>query len=520
MTDITVPVLGESVTEATVGKWLKAAGDKVVRDEVLVELETDKVSVEVSAPEDGVLSEIVAEEGDTVEIGAMLAHLNGKADAAAPKAAPKPELRAASIKAEPAPEPAPAPAPAAKPAAGGATAYIMVPSMGESVTEGTVGALLKQPGDAVAKDETIVEIETDKVALEVAAPADGVIEKWLFAEGDSVTPDAILGHIVTGKSGGGDSTPEQHTMPDQHTTPTEQQHTSEPPVAPSVRRIAAEAGTDAHSIPGTGRDGRATKADAMAFVKKAPAAAPAPQAAASAKPRPTGPREERVRMTRLRQTIARRLKEAQNSAAMLTTFNDVDMTEIMDLRKKYKESFVEKHGVKLGFMGFFTKAVVSALKEIPAVNAEIDGTDIIYKNHFDIGMAVGTDKGLVVPVIRDADALSLAGVESALGELARKARDGDLSIADMQGGTFTITNGGVYGSLMSTPILNPPQSGVLGLHRIEQRPVAINGQVVIRPMMYLALSYDHRIVDGKEAVTFLVRVKEALEDPERLLLDI
>ena len=517
MTDITVPVLGESVTEATVGKWLKSAGDQVVRDEVLVELETDKVSVEVSAPEDGILTEIIAMEGATVEIGAMLASLNGKSSAAAaPAPAPvaeaapaaEPDLRASTIKAEPAPAPA---------ATGGALVDITVPSMGESVAEGTLGPLLKQPGDAVSKDETIVEIETDKVALEVSAPADGVLESWLFAEGDSVTPGAVLGRVSTGASAGAALAPAA--------APAAASVATERPVAPSVRRIAAEAGADAQSIPGTGKDGRATKADAMAYVDSAPAAQAAPAAPTSAPmpaagPRPTGPREERVRMTRLRQTIARRLKEAQNSAAMLTTFNDVDMTEVMDLRKKYKESFLEKHGVKLGFMGFFTKAVVAALKEIPAVNAEIDGTDIIYKNHFDIGMAVGTEKGLVVPVIRDADELSLAGIETSLGNLARKARDGDLTIADMQGGTFTITNGGVYGSLMSTPILNPPQSGVLGLHRIEQRPVAVNGQVVIRPMMYLALSYDHRIVDGKEAVTFLVRVKEALEDPERMLLDV
>ena len=513
MTDITVPVLGESVTEATVGKWLKSAGDQVVRDEVLVELETDKVSVEVSAPEDGVLTEIIASEGATVEIGAMLASINGKPGAKA-EAAPveEPDLRASTIKAEPTPAPAPA-------ASGGAMADILVPSMGESVAEGTLGTLLKQPGDAVSKDETIVEIETDKVALEVSSPADGVLESWMFAEGDSVTPGAVLGRVSTGASASVAPAAAATPAPDATPAPTER------PVAPSVRRIADEAGADAQSIPGTGRDGRATKADAMAYVNSAPAAQAASSAAPStpapaAKPRPTGPREERVRMTRLRQTIARRLKEAQNSAAMLTTFNDVDMTEVMDLRKKYKESFLEKHGVKLGFMGFFTKAVVAALKEIPAVNAEIDGTDIIYKNHFDIGMAVGTEKGLVVPVIRDADELSLAGIETSLGNLARKARDGDLTIADMQGGTFTITNGGVYGSLMSTPILNPPQSGVLGLHRIEQRPVAVNGQVVIRPMMYLALSYDHRIVDGKEAVTFLVRVKEALEDPERMLLDV
>ena len=374
-----------------------------------------------------------------------------------------------------------------------------------------MGAPLKQVGDAVSKNETIVEIETDKVALEVSAPADGTISEWLFGEGDSVTPGVTIARVAAG-SAPASAAPAATAAP--AAAPSSD---AGRPVSPAVRRVVAEGGVDAGAIPGTGRDGRATKADAMAYVAKGGASA-APAAARA--PRDIGPREERVKMTRLRQTIARRLKEAQDTAAMLTTFNDVDMGAIMDLRKKYKESFLDKHGVKLGFMGFFTKAVVAALKEIPAVNAEIDGTDIIYKNHFDIGMAVGTEKGLVVPVIRDADDLSLAGIEKELGNLARKARDGKLAIADMQGGTFTITNGGVYGSLMSTPILNPPQSGVLGLHRIEQRPVAINGEVKIRPMMYLALSYDHRIVDGKEAVTFLVRVKDALEDPERLLLDI
>ncbi|MDG1825386.1 MAG: 2-oxoglutarate dehydrogenase complex dihydrolipoyllysine-residue succinyltransferase [Henriciella sp.] len=489
MTDITVPILGESVTEATVGKWMKAAGDAVAKDDVLVELETDKVAVEVSAEESGTLSEIVAQEGDTVEIGALLGKLGG-ANGSAAKAAPA------------------APAePAAPAAAGGASVDVQVPSMGESVAEGTMGTLLKQVGDAVSKDETIAEIETDKVALEVPSSANGVIAEWLVAEGDSVTPGAVIARVTSGA--GGAAAPVKAAPA---------AATGERPVSPAVRRVSAEAGVNPADIPGTGRDGRATKADAMAYVKAPKASAAAPATAKA--PREVGPREERVKMTRLRQTIARRLKEAQETAAMLTTFNDVDMTAIMALRKKYKEPFFDKHGVKLGFMGFFTKAVVAALKEIPAVNAEIDGTDIIYKNHFDVGMAVGTEKGLVVPVIRDCDELSLAGIESELGSLAKKARDGNLTIGDMQGGTFTITNGGVYGSLMSTPILNPPQSGVLGLHRIEQRPVAINGEVKIRPMMYLALSYDHRIVDGKEAVTFLVRVKEALEDPERMLLEI
>jgi len=497
MTDITVPTLGESVTEATVGKWLKTAGDAVAKDDVLVELETDKVAVEVSAEAAGTLSEIVAQEGDTVEIGALLGRLGGANSASTTAAAP-----AAAAE--------PAPAPAA--ANGGATVDVTVPSMGESVAEGTIASFAKQVGDAVAKDETIAEIETDKVALEVPASADGVIAEWLVAEGDGVTPGAVIARISAGASSG--TTAPAAAAPALAAAPAA---TGERPVSPSVRRISAEAGVSPESIPGTGRDGRATKADALAYVNT-PKAASAP--AEAKPPRDIGPREERVRMTRLRQTIARRLKEAQDTAAMLTTFNDVDMSAVMQLRKTYKDAFLEKHGVKLGFMGFFTKAVVSALKEIPAVNAEIDGTDIIYKNHYDIGMAVGTERGLVVPVLRDCDELSLAGIEAELGNVAKKARDGTLSIADMQGGTFTITNGGVYGSLMSTPILNPPQSGVLGMHRIEQRPVAIDGQVVIRPMMYLALSYDHRIVDGKEAVTFLVRVKQALEDPERLLLDV
>ncbi|MEZ6012398.1 MAG: 2-oxoglutarate dehydrogenase complex dihydrolipoyllysine-residue succinyltransferase [Hyphomonas sp.] len=505
MTDITVPTLGESITEATVGQWLKAKGDAVKKDDVLVELETDKVSVEVSATEDGVLSEILAQPGETVEIGALLGRLNGAAGGA--KAAP---VAAAPAKAEAA-KPAAAPAPTAA----GASTDIVVPVMGESVAEGTLSTFLKKPGEAVKKDETIAEIETDKVALEVPAPADGVIAEWLVAEGTSVTPGSVIGRISA--AGAAKASAPAAAAPAATKPAPAAAAAGDRPVAPSVRRIAAEAGVDAQSIPGTGREGRATKADAMAYVNapKAPAA-PAEVRA----PRETGPREERVRMTRLRQTIARRLKEAQDTAAMLTTFNDVDMSAIMDLRKKHQDSFVAKHGIKLGFMSFFVKACVNALKEVPAVNAEIDGQDIIYKNFYDIGVAVGTDKGLVVPVVRGSEDMSLAGIEKAIADLGKKARDGSLTIGDMQGGTFTISNGGIYGSLMSTPILNPPQSGVLGMHRIEDRPVVRNGQVVIRPMMYLALSYDHRIVDGKEAVTFLVRVKEALEDPERMLLEV
>jgi len=505
MTDIVVPTLGESVTEATVGQWLKSAGDAVKKDEVLVELETDKVSVEVSAAEDGVLSEIVTKAGETVEIGALLGRLNSNGPAAAAKAAPAKE----PAKEKPA-EPKAA-------ASGGALTDVTVPAMGESVAEGTIANFTKKIGDSVKKDETIAEIETDKVALEVPATADGVIAEWLVKEGDSVTPGAVIACI--GAAGAAASkpaaAPEKAEAPKAEAKPAA---TGDRPVAPSVRRISAEAGVSPSDIPGTGRDGRATKADALAYVNQPKAPAMADSEARP--PRETGPREERVRMTRLRQTIARRLKEAQDTAAMLTTFNDVDMSSVMDLRKKHQDAFVARHGIKLGFMSFFVKACVNALKDVPAVNAEIDGQDIIYKNYYDVGVAVGTDKGLVVPVVRGADDMSLADIEKEIANLGRKARDGALTIGDMQGGTFTISNGGIYGSLMSTPILNPPQSGVLGMHRIEERPIVRGGQIVIKPMMYLALSYDHRIVDGKEAVTFLVRVKEALEDPERMLLEV
>ncbi len=526
MTDITVPTLGESVTEATVGQWLKAPGDSVAKDEILVELETDKVSVEVPAPEAGTLSEIVAGEGDTVEIGAVLGRLGEAAAKGANGAASAGSAQASAPAPAPAPAPGPAPAPSAAASAGGETVDVSVPVMGESVTEGTLSSFSKQVGDSVSKDETIAEIETDKVAVEVPAPADGVIVELTVGEGDTVEPGSVIARISAGASASASAAPSEPAPAAGASQSTQSTQSAQParaggdrPVAPSVRRISAEAGVNPADIPGTGRDGRATKADALTYIQNRPEPSKAALPAAKA-PRDLGPREERVKMTRLRQTIARRLKEAQDTAAMLTTFNDVDMSAVMDLRKRYKDAFEHRHGVKLGFMGFFVKACVNALKELPAVNAEIDGTDIIYKNYYDIGVAVGTDRGLVVPVVRDCDEQSLAGIEKAIGDLGRRARDGSLSLEDLQGGTFTITNGGVYGSLMSTPILNPPQSGVLGMHRIEQRPVAVDGQVVIRPMMYLALSYDHRIVDGKEAVTFLVRVKEALEDPERMLLDV
>jgi 2-oxoglutarate dehydrogenase E2 component (dihydrolipoamide succinyltransferase) len=397
---------------------------------------------------------------------------------------------------------------------------IVVPTLGESVSEATVAKWLKKAGDSVRKDETLVELETDKVSVEVSAPEAGVLSEILAGEGATVTIGALLGRMGAAAAQTAGVAAPTATPP----KPTPQPGAA-PQAPPSVQRIAAEAGLDVSGVSGSGRDGRLTKADALSIVSKQPSPAPPPLptptvAATALAPRALGEREERVRMTRLRQTIARRLKEAQNTAAMLTTFNEADMSAIMAARAKYKNDFELKHGVKLGFMSFFVKACIAALKEIPNVNAEIDGDDIIYKNFYDIGIAVGTDRGLVVPVVRDADQKNMAEIEKEIGELGAKARDGHLKLEDLQGATFTISNGGVYGSLMSTPILNAPQSGILGMHKIQERPVVIDKQIVVRPMMYLALSYDHRIVDGKEAVTFLVRVKEGLEDPERMLLDI
>ncbi|MBN4058398.1 2-oxoglutarate dehydrogenase complex dihydrolipoyllysine-residue succinyltransferase [bacterium AH-315-J19] len=390
---------------------------------------------------------------------------------------------------------------------------IKVPNVGESVAEVTIAVWMKQVGDTVKKDEPIVELETDKAAQELVAPEDGVLAEILVAEGENAEIGVLIARLKPGKieAGAAPAVKAETEAP----KPVATKSAKEP--MPSAKRVIAEKGLDASSITGTGKDGRITKGDALT-AKTSVKFAPKP--AAPLKPRETGPREERVRMSRLRQTIARRLKDAQNTAAMLTTYNEADMSEIMEMRKKYKQVFIDKHGVKLGFMSFFIKACCTALKDVPTVNAEIDGTDIIYKNFYDISVAVGTDKGLVVPVLRDADQLSLAGIEKGIGALAKKARDGDLSMDDMSGGTFTISNGGVYGSLMSSPILNPPQSGILGMHKIEKRAVVIDDEIVIRPMMYLALSYDHRVIDGKGAVTFLVRVKECLEDPERMLLDL
>jgi 2-oxoglutarate dehydrogenase E2 component (dihydrolipoamide succinyltransferase) len=432
---------------------------------------------------------------------------------------------------------------------------IRVPTLGESVTEATVGKWFKKVGDAIAADEPIVELETDKVTVEVPAPSAGTLSEITVNEGDTVGLGALLGQISAGGAAaakpaakeepkkteakpeavaqaagnsGADTVKEAAKKTAAVAGDAGPVETRKAPPAPSAAKLLAEANLSVDQVTGSGKRGQVLKGDVLDAIAKGapsqpvetPRVAEAPKAVRAPSSGDDASREERVRMTKLRQTIARRLKEAQSSAAMLTTFNEVDMKGIMELRAKYKDVFEKKHGVKLGFMGFFTKAVTHALKEIPAVNAEIDGTDIIYKNYAHIGVAVGTDKGLVVPVVRDADQMSIAEIEKEIGRLGLAARDGKLSVADMQGGTFTISNGGVYGSLMSTPILNAPQSGILGMHKIQDRPVVVGGQVVIRPMMYLALSYDHRIVDGKEAVTFLVRVKESLEDPERLVLDL
>ena len=405
---------------------------------------------------------------------------------------------------------------------------IRVPTLGESVSEATIGKWFKKAGEAIAADEPVVELETDKVTIEVPAPAAGTLSEITVKEGETVGVGALLGMIDAGSGAPAkkteDTKPVAPAEPAKASAAPASAGKTEMPPAPAAAKAAAEANISTDSIAGSGKRGQVLKGDVLDAIAKgvsAPAAAPsAPAAARAPSSDADAVREERVRMTKLRQTIARRLKDAQSTAAMLTTFNEVDMKAVMDLRTKYKDVFEKKHGVKLGFMGFFTKAVTHALKEIPAVNAEIDGTDIIYKNYAHIGVAVGTDKGLVVPVVRDADQMSIAEIEKEIGRLGIAARDGKLSVADMQGGTFTISNGGVYGSLMSTPILNAPQSGILGMHKIQERPMVVGGQIVVRPMMYLALSYDHRIVDGKEAVTFLVRVKDSLEDPERLVLDL
>ena len=489
-TEIKVPVLPESVADATIATWHVKAGDSVTRDQNLVEIETDKVVLEVVAPADGVISEILHEEGATVLGEQLIANLSEGAAAAAPAA-----------KAAPA---------AAAPTADAPAQDIKVPVLPESVADANIATWHVKVGEPVSRDQNLVDIETDKVVLEVVAPADGALVSISAEEGATVTAEEVIAQFVAGAGAAA-------AVPTAETTETEESDA----LSPSVRRLLAEKGVDASAVKGTGKGGRITKEDVEKHLKGGSAPAPAAKAEVAMPAVPAGERsEKRVPMTRLRKTIANRLLEAKNSTAMLTTFNEVNMKPIMDLRKQYQESFEKRHGIRLGFMSFYVKAVTEALKRYPEVNASIDGDDIVYHNYFDISIAVSTPRGLVTPVLKDTDTLGMAGIEGGIKSLALKGRDGKLSLDELQGGNFTITNGGVFGSLLSTPIINPPQSAILGMHKIQDRPMAVNGKVEILPMMYLALSYDHRIIDGKESVGFLVTVKEMLEDPTRLLLDV
>jgi len=495
--EIKVPVLPESVADATIATWHVKAGDAVKRDQNLVDIETDKVVLEVVAPADGTIGELLNEEGATVLGEQVIAKL--EEGGAAPA---KSEAKAESKK-------------EAAPASSGKTSEVKVPVLPESVADATIATWHVAVGEAVSRDQNLVDIETDKVVLEVVAPADGSLSEIVAEEGATVTAEEVIAKFVEGASSGAAASESSEASSDDSDE-------SSDALSPSVRRLLAEKGVDAAKVKGTGKNGRITKEDVEKHLKggSAPAAS-APAASADVAELPTGNRtEKRVPMTRLRKTIATRLLEAKNSTAMLTTFNEVNMKPIMELRKQYQESFEKRHGIRLGFMSFYVKAVTEALKRFPDVNASIDGDDIVYHNYFDISIAVSTPRGLVTPILKDTDTLGMAGVEKGIKELAIKGRDGKLSMADLQGGNFTITNGGVFGSLMSTPIINPPQSAILGMHKIQDRPMAVNGKVEILPMMYLALSYDHRIVDGKESVGFLVTIKEMLEDPTRLLLDV
>ena len=533
-TEIRVPTLGESVSEATVATWFKKPGDAVEADEMLCELETDKVTVEVPSPAAGTMGDIIAAEGETVGVDALLATIEEGSGAKAESKPSKSEDKSAkaedkSAKTEKSDDKSGKQVEKSS-GSGGGSIDVMVPTLGESVSEATVSTWFKKAGDTVEADEMLCELETDKVSVEVPSPGAGTLSEILAGEGETVQAGGKLAVLSSGSDAGvAQATDEAPSGGAQYQQPEAGgDKMKDVEDAPSAKKAMAEAGLSPDQVTGTGKDGRIMKedvakaADGGRAPAKPEAAQPAPHAKAQRAPSPASDadREERVKMTRLRQTIAKRLKDSQNTAAMLTTYNEVDMGAVMDLRSEYKDAFLKKHGVKLGFMSFFTKACVHALKEVPEVNAEIDGTEIVYKNFVHMGIAAGTPTGLVVPVIRDADAMSFATIEKSIAEMGAKARDGKLSMAEMQGGTFTISNGGVYGSLLSSPILNPPQSGILGMHKIQDRPMVVKGEIVVRPMMYLALSYDHRIVDGKGAVTFLVRVKEALEDPRRLLMDL
>ncbi len=530
-TEIKAPTFPESVAEGTVAAWHKKPGDSVERDELIVEIETDKVVLEVVAPEAGTLTDVMAEEGDTVQSEQVLGKIGegsasgskeekSSSDDSAEKSEEKSDAKASEEKQE---------KPASGGSGGGKQHDVKAPSFPESIQEGTVATWHKKVGEAVKRDEVLADIETDKVVLEVVAPADGALAEIKAEEGSQVESEAILATFTEGAGGdssgsesGGDSAPAKADTSSDDDGADEK--VGDKILAPAARKMVAEHDLDVAKIKGTGKGGRILKEDVQKAVKDgsakkaAKSAAPAKSAAA---PAAEGERiEKRVPMSRLRQTIAKRLVQAQQTAAMLTTYNEVDMTEIMALRAQYKETFLKAHDIKLGFMGFFVKAASEALKRYPDVNASIDGTDIVYHGYQDIGVAVSTDRGLVVPVLRDTDSMKIADVERKIVDFGKRGRDGKLGMDDMIGGTFTITNGGTFGSLMSTPIINPPQTAILGMHKIQDRPMAVNGKVEIRPMMYLALSYDHRMIDGKDAVQFLVTLKELLEDPARLLLDV
>ncbi|MFC0339039.1 2-oxoglutarate dehydrogenase E2 component [Kushneria avicenniae] len=546
-TDIKAPSFPESVAEGTVATWHKKPGDSVSRDELIVEIETDKVVLEVVAPADGTVEEITVQEGETCESEQVLGRLGEGGQTAGQdekKGSQDKEDEAAESKAS-SEKPAEAcESGGEKPATSGASVDVKAPSFPESVQEGTVASWNKKVGDPVKRDEVLAEIETDKVVLEVVAPSDGALTEILADEGSQVTSEQVLARFGEGGGDAAGASAESRgddSQAESGDANTEQdEKVGDKLLAPAARKLVAEHDLDVNRIEGTGKGGRILKEDVQKAIdagsakkgsasksgseKSAPAgsntgvssaaAAPATQAIQGERP------EQRVPMSRLRQTIAKRLVQAQQTAAMLTTYNEVDMSAVMALRSQYKDDFQKAHDVKLGFMGFFVKAATEALKRFPDVNASIDGTDIVYHGYQDIGVAVSTPRGLVVPVLRDTDSMKLADVEKNIGDFGKRGRDGKLGIEDMQGGTFTITNGGIFGSLLSTPILNPPQTAILGMHKIQERPMAVNGQVEIRPMMYLALSYDHRMIDGKDAVQFLVAIKSLLEDPARFLLDV
>lgn len=521
-TEIKAPTFPESIAEGTVAAWHKKAGDNVERDELIVEIETDKVVLEVVAPEAGTLSEVLVEEGDTVESEQVLGRIGeGKAEGG-----DKPEAKKADAKAE---KKSDAEAEKkgdakAKPSAGGKQHEVKAPSFPESIQEGTVATWHKKVGESAKRDEVLAEIETDKVVLEVVAPADGVVSEIKAEEGSQVASEEVLALFSEGADGAAIQAEASPAMSADEGAGDEK--IGDKILAPAARKMVAEHDLDVSKIQGTGKGGRILKEDVHKAVKDGSAKQTAKSAggatkAAAAAPLAEGERpEKRVPMSRLRKTIAKRLVEAQQTAAMLTTYNEVDMTAVMALRAQYKDAFLKSHDVKLGFMGFFVKAASEALKRFPDVNASIDGSDIVYHGYQDIGVAVSTPRGLVVPVLRDTDSMKIADVEKGIVDFGKRARDGKLGIDEMQGGTFTITNGGTFGSLMSIPIINPPQTAILGMHKIQERPMAVDGKVEIRSMMYLAVSYDHRMIDGKDAVQFLVTIKELLEDPSRLLLDI